>query len=559
MLMKRILAFAVIAVMTLGTLSGCGGGSNPNKADASGTAVSSGTTGANGADMVGNMYKQGLPVVKDKVTLKMYSTKDPRMLDFNQMEFFKNLEKKTNVHIEWDFEDNAAGGQKKNLILASGQYPDAFFMGITTSDVAKYQKDGIFIQLDKLIDLYGGNIKAAFEEKPLYKKLCTYVDGHIYSLGSSGEDEGQYNPDQLFIYKPWLDKLGLPVPTTMDEFYNTLKAFKEKDPNGNGKADEIPFSFMNGNTVRGIHSLFAAFGRSDIVSNDKTPDPRDHFVVEDGKVVFTADKPEFKNAVIYLHKFFADGLFDKEGFTQDVKQYFAKGKTDPVTLGSFMLWNAENMTGPDRAKDYAPVTPLKGPDGKQLWTKYNMNSGQITGATFAITKSCKNPEIVMRWVDQLYDKKTSAEGVYGPIGLMFKEGANGILEYNQIPQGLSFDEFRYKNCPVWPPSACFAEDYGKVLQYPPVFQKKVNIKKQYYDPYLKSETLPQLVFTADEIDLNNSIGNDIQNYVNSKRSAWLLNGGIEKEWDEYLAKLKQLKLDEYVKEMQAAYDRFSKN
>lgn len=551
MLLKKIAALALAGAMAVSVLSGCGKSSNSKgKVDSK-----AGNTDSN---MVGNMYKKGVPVVKDKTTFKMYSIKDVRQLDFNDMEFFKRLEQKTNVHIDWEFEDNAAGGQKKNLILASGQYPDAFFMGITFDDIAKYYNDKVFVKLDKLIEDYGENIKAAFAQKPLYKKLCTFVDGSIYSLGASGEDEGQYNPDQLFIYKPWLDKLGLKVPESMDDFYNVLKAFKEKDPNGNGKADEIPFSFMHGSQTRGINSLFAAFGRSDVITNDKNPGVTDHFVLENGKVVFSADKPEFKEAIIYLNRFFKDGLFDKEGFTQDVKQYFAKGKTQEVTLGSFMLWNAQNMAGPERAKDYIPVAPLKGPGGKQLWTKYNSNSGMLTGATFAITKSCKNPEIVLRWVDQLYDKKTSAEGVYGPIGIMFKEGANGVLELNPVPQGMSFDEFRYKNCPVWPPSANFIEDYGKVFQYPPVFQEKVDIKRKLYDPYLKSETLPPLVFSAEETLWNTSTGNDIQNYVNSKRAKWLLEGGIEKEWDEYLTKLKQLKLDEHVKKMQAAYDRFAK-
>ena len=41
------------------------------------------------------------------------------------------------------------------------------------------------------------------------------------------------------IRQDWLDKLGLSMPTTVDEWYNVLKAFRA-DPNGNGKADEIP-------------------------------------------------------------------------------------------------------------------------------------------------------------------------------------------------------------------------------------------------------------------------------------------------------------------------------
>lgn len=551
MLLKKLAALLLAVTVTATAFGGCG--KSDDKAQG-------GETQANVTDssMEGNMYKKGLPLVKDKETLHMYSIKDVRQLDFNEMEFFKRLEEKTNIHIEWEFEDNTAGGQKKQLILASGQYPDAFFMGLNYSDLSKYYNDGIFIKLDSLIDQYGDNINAAFAQKPIYKQLCTYVDGSIYTLGATGEDEGHYNPDQLFIYKPWLDKLGLPIPSTMDEFYTTLKAFKEKDPNGNGKADELPFSFRNESQIQGIHSFFAAFGFSDLVTSIKTPDAKDHFVVENGKVLFTADKPEYKEAVTFINKLFQEGLFDKEGFTQDTKQYFAKGKTEQVTLGSFMLWNAVNMAGPERSKDYVPVPPMKGPGGKQLWTKYMGTSGNLNGAQFAITKACKNPEIVLRWINEFYDKKTSAEAIYGPIGLMFKEGADGMLEFLPTPDGMSWDEFRYKNCPVWPASAIFVEDYGKALPLPQQMFDKNKIKHDIYDPYLKSETLPPIIFDAAETEWNLSAGNDIQNYVNQMRSKWLLDGGIDKEWDAYLAKLKQLKIDEHVNKMQAAYDRFVK-
>ena len=43
-----------------------------------------------------------------------------------------------------------------------------------------------------------------------------------------------------WIRQDWLDKLGLAVPTTVDELHDVLLAFKNNDPNGNGKADEIP-------------------------------------------------------------------------------------------------------------------------------------------------------------------------------------------------------------------------------------------------------------------------------------------------------------------------------
>ena len=45
---------------------------------------------------------------------------------------------------------------------------------------------------------------------------------------------------KIWINQTWLDNLGLDVPTTTEELYTVLKAFKENDPNGNGIQDEYP-------------------------------------------------------------------------------------------------------------------------------------------------------------------------------------------------------------------------------------------------------------------------------------------------------------------------------
>ncbi|MCL2479906.1 MAG: extracellular solute-binding protein, partial [Treponema sp.] len=45
-----------------------------------------------------------------------------------------------------------------------------------------------------------------------------------------------------FIRKDWLDKLGLPEPTTTQQFYDTMVAFRDKDPGNVGKGVVIPYA-----------------------------------------------------------------------------------------------------------------------------------------------------------------------------------------------------------------------------------------------------------------------------------------------------------------------------
>ena len=118
-----------------------------------------------------------------------------------------------------------------------------------------------------------------FKTNPAIKPLITLLDGKIYGLPHYNDCYHCSMSQKMWVYKPWLDKLGLKVPETTDEFEAMLKAFKEKDPNGNGKADEIPLSgskLVNG----GWHSPIDQFLMNSFVYNDnvtpngaRAPDP----------------------------------------------------------------------------------------------------------------------------------------------------------------------------------------------------------------------------------------------------------------------------------------------
>src|SRR5699024_3076170 len=114
-------------------------------------------------------------------------------------------------------------------------------MALSSVDIAKYGEQGTFIALNDLIEQYMPNLTALLEENPEIRKVMTFPDGNIYSLPTI------YDPDfdslmmqhKLWVRKDWLDKFGMDVPETIDEFEAYLEAVKSQDPNGNGKADEI--------------------------------------------------------------------------------------------------------------------------------------------------------------------------------------------------------------------------------------------------------------------------------------------------------------------------------
>ena len=351
---------------------------------------------------------------------------------------------------------------------------------------------------------------------------------------------------KMYVYQPWLKKLGLKEPTTLEEFHQMLKAFKEKDPNGNGKADEIPLSFMHMNWTADISGLFGAFGM---------PDNLEHRIVRDGKVIFTATQPEYKDALKYFNeKWYKTGLIDPESFTQEAPQYLAKGKTPQETLGSFVWWEIEEVVGADRAKDYALVPPLVGPTGiKDIGRG---NGGGPGRGTFVITKEDKNPEVTMRWIDQQYEPYMAAQIHWGPIGIIYKKDANGKLVNLPLPAGKSMGEYRQQVAPNGA-GVITKEDYQTIVDMEPRAQQRKKDLEQYYEPFMEKENYPSIFFQPDELDSINKIEPDLLKFVNTQRAKFIVDGVTDEAWDKYVKQVKEMGLDQLMDIYQKGLDRYN--
>jgi putative aldouronate transport system substrate-binding protein len=492
--------------------------------------------------------KTGLPIVNESITLNFVSPKAPLAPNYNEMAIVQQLEEMTNVHIEWNNIPGDGYQEKKNLMLASGDLPDAFYKAeFTDQDIVKYGQSGALIPLEELIEEYAPNIQKLFERRPEIKSMVTAPDGHIYSLPRAEEMGLSSVPNFHSINKTWLDKLGLEVPSTLEEYHEVLKAFKEKDPNGNGKQDEIPLSFMYNFWTGNFGDMFGSFNM---------PDNVDHRIVRDGKVIFTAAQPEYKEAIEYYHKWVKEGLIDQESFTQDATQYLAKGKTEDPTLGSYIWWETEEVVGPERKDDYVLLPPLEGPNGDIVVGRSNYS--EYERGAFVITSSNKHPEITMRWVDQLYEPKMSAQISWGPIGEIYEEDENGMLVNKELPEGTAMGELRQKVAPNGP-TAVLREDFGTVVDMEPRAKERLDHIKNIYAPYLEEENYPQIFFSPEELDTINQIEVEIKEFVNQKQAHWLMEGGIEKEWDDYLKQLNDMGLEQLMEIYQEGLDRFNQN
>ena len=522
--------FTVVAALSLSLVAGCSGSSN----------AADGATDA-------NVNASGLPIVTNPISLTFTGSKAP-LADLPSMSLVRQWQKDTNIAIRWENLPLDAYKEKKNLILASGDLPDAFYNSeLTDSDIMTYGANGTLIPLEGLIEKYAPNLKQVFAKRPALKAAVTSADGHIYALPSAEELDLGAVPFFWSINTAWLAKLGLQMPQTIDEYHDALAAFRTGDPNGNGKADEIPLSFISNWWCADVGDLFAALSGM--------PDNVDHRIVRNDEVIFTANQPEYRAAISKLHQWYTEGLIDPESFTQNDKQYLAKGKTNPEVLGSYVWWETEEVVGPDRAKDYALMGPLAGPAGKLVGRSNNVD---YTRNAFAITRADEYPEATMRWVDRLYDPVMSAQVSWGPIGEGLHKDGSGILVATPTRAGESAGERRQKIAPNGP-HVTLKEDFQTVVAPEPRAAQRAKDLQKIYLPYAEKQSYPLVSFTQDELTRIGQIQTEVKALVDEKRAAWIVRGGVEQDWDAYVAALKQAGIDELVSIYQAAYDRYQKN
>jgi putative aldouronate transport system substrate-binding protein len=152
-------------------------------------------------------------------------------------------------------------------LMASGSAPDLCYT-YNGDMIASFRDQGGILDLAPYIDTLLPDLKKllgadpALSGKDFIYRNAIPGSGRIYSIPSYRVALAQRN---IFIRKDWLDKLGLPLPRTLQEFHDALVAFRDRDPGNVGRNRVVPF--FQGSDVRwglaNFMNSFMATGRSD--------------------------------------------------------------------------------------------------------------------------------------------------------------------------------------------------------------------------------------------------------------------------------------------------------
>ncbi|WP_312098350.1 extracellular solute-binding protein [Niallia sp.] len=504
-------------------------------------------------EAVDNVNKEGFPIVKEPIDLTFFTGKyEPNLDDYEETLVFKTYQEKSGINVTFNEVPFATLTEKRNLALASGEYPDAFYSArIPSADLYKYGKQGIFIPLNDLIEEYAPNIKAAMEAHPDIKKGLTMPDGNIYSLPS------YYSPDFLpmLIGKPiwvkgeWLEQLGMEEPKTIEELYAYLKAVKETDLNGNGQKDEIPLSATSiaqiTDSIKGSWGVGTRGVGHKFVDVDPETDELRFFRTDD----------RFKEVLEFIHKLSKEGLIDGEIYTMDDNKLNAKGSQG--ILGTAIVPNPETVF--TNQKDYIGLGGLEGPHGDTLYS--HVKSPLVHVGAFAITNKNENPQATIRWMDYFFGEEGATLQFMGVEGVTYEKNGEEKPQFTEEitnnPDGLTFDQALTPYV-TWMGGSYPGYAQEKYFGGSEALPSSLAVGKK-VETDAPEEIWNGFNYTDDELKFKQSNGADLETFINETEAAFIAGDKDFSEWDQYVEQVKQMGQEQYLEVEKAAYERYQAN
>jgi putative aldouronate transport system substrate-binding protein len=524
-----LLALAVFC-MPLSVFGGGNKDSSPSRGASQGTGA--------------NFNPAGFPIVKETITKRFLLRRPPHITDPNQMITFQRYEQMSGVKVNWEVVSSDGFTERINLLMASNSMPDAIIKG--APDISKTSADGSIIDLTSLIENYSTGIKSLFAQYPAAKQASLSPDGKIYALPLINTlDPNRTAHRNLWINKKWLDRLGLKAPATLNEFVEVLRVFRDKDANGNGNlSDEIPYvvEYSGGRTPR-VDVFLGSWGIATNMGYKYT-------YIKDGKLGMLPASTEYKETLQFMNLLWREKLLDNAIFTQTSDVSLSKFNSD--VSGSFGL-SSDDLWSKYR-DDYIPLAPPRNGNITPV-IGLGPNHG---GAAFVITRTDKDPEISLRWIDYFYsDEGSRFIGGLSPLleGVTCQKLPDGTWEYSDsilnsakgvamavgdmcpLPGG-GFPYWRNAN------NSNFIYSI-KVRESVPVYQSYYQTTPAYAYP----------VFSVEDAEKVNDIRRDLDVYLDECEAKFITGELSFDRWNEYISTCEKMKIKELEALFQAAYNR----
>ena len=565
--MKKLLAILLAALMLL-SLAACGAPADDTNTPAGETAQ---------ADE--SEYHGELPFVKEgdePITITIALVNNADVADYENNAYTKWLEEQTGLNLEFIlFPDQTTVATQVALMIAAGEkLPDILFRvgGISKQQGESYGQEGYFYPLSECFDKYGYYFKKSFGEAfdgdygpmNLLLRWCEGADHQpIFCFPFVLRDQWSDPMLQGWINQDWLDKLGLEIPETVGELYNVLVAFRDGDPNGNGKKDEIPMTGITGST-------YAAYEPLNWILNAYIYfDHHVHFNVNNRVISSPYNTDEYREALKFLNKLYKEGLITQIIWTQTKSEL--KGLANPAEgepyLAGIIFYNAGLFNrGGDSMRAYTPLKPLKDASGKG---GYAANYYSRVMTTY-ISADCEHPIEAFKLLDYMCSSDSYLRQRYGEYGVDWEwaePGKTGNRGGEAKIKTLHTNSGSSQSAQTWEVIASVASeldwqyevdftdpdncDTMRVLKYNQLYENSMNAP-------VPDEVFDFAIYSTSDYEERSEFAKDLTEYVYERRGRFItgeMDPNSDADWQNYLDGLQALHYDRWIELAQIGYDR----
>lgn len=548
---KKLVALllSLALVLSLGACGGNGGSSTSSEASPSSTTEESGAAAESGDESQAETAETGefqLPIVDEPTTLSYFVADDSNAAimttDWNDNEFYQEMERRTGVHLEFEMVSSADYQTNFNLMIASGNLADMIYVGASyyAEGVDAAIDDGYFLDLTDLVDEYMPNYEKIRTSDIQYELLSTTDSGRlgaVYELRQS--KQGPWLG--LWIRQDWLDDLNLDTPVTFDDYHEVLTAFK----NEKGATAPLILNFS------GSDGEFGTMSGGLNVLNSWQLD-------ETGKVNFGPYMDAWKEYVTIMHQWYTEGLIDPDFMATDERTAdMAKVVTGASGLFAalYTMPSVYEAASEDPNMNLAPVNPPVMNEGDEGHIRLR---DSYTSGNTAISADSENWEVALRWLDYLYTDEGALLANYGVEGDTFEFDENGKPVFtDKILNNENGWTMTQTVASYLCPSAGIANwsDWTRELAgVPEKDQACYDVWSEFSDDW----RLPSSVtLTQEESTERAALYADISTIV-KEQTAQFISGAldIESNWDAYISALEASGMERAIEITQAAYDRY---
>ncbi len=558
---KRILAMLLAGSMLVFSAVSCGDDQG-SSSQSSGSSTASGSTESNDAEEE-IVTEITLPITEEKVTFTEWrSWSNNWLTNYGEVRGIQEVERLTNVRVEYTCVPGSAALEKFGLLLASGEYPSM----IQASDSIVYPggldagiADGVLRDMTEYVRKYMPNYRSILENDEGIKRIAItdegknvgiymircYVDGHNQEVVIQNEPAWC----GMAVRKDWLDELNMEVPRTIDELYDVLVAFKD---------NYGAWMHLYKDGTIGNDYILSAYGVM-----------QDFYMIDGGDTVgFGPTTEEYKTYLKLMRDWYAEGLIDPD-FTSTSStyiltddEYFANNKCGVGVALQGTSGNYYYYSGYTSEEDFW-LEPIEGPV---------LNEGDTTVSTYpsytatvpqliCTSVSDEDMPVLAKFLDWHYTYDYAVIASFGVEGESYEIDENSEWYYVWTdtvmkPEGMTpfdarplyglFDNVGYMN---WKAQFEINEATG-------------NTWSAYSYEVWGRQTDDIMIplgasFTADEATEYNNLYVDIQTYVEESTVQFIMGTlDIDSQWDNYVSTLEGMNVARCQELRQASVDRY---